>query len=139
MIESFSELCDTCFEVNPLPPDFSPTDQLATAALEAAQAWDAIGGNKGLIYLLHFERPYQHAKHYTGWTPNLPRRLDAHAAGRGARLMAVIAQAGIGWRLARLWIGTRALERALKRQGGASRRCPLCGVTSRLDRKGDTQ
>ena len=48
------------------------------------------------------------------------------AYSRGARLMAVITQAGIGWTLARTWEGSRAGERQLKRQGGASRRCPIC-------------
>jgi hypothetical protein len=41
--------------------------------------------------------------------------------------------AGIGWRLARVWSGTRALERRLKVQGGHARKCPLCGVTPRRD------
>lgn len=139
MIEHPAMGCDTRIEIGPLPADFVVTDQLFAAVLEAAEACDYLGTNQGLIYLLHFERPYQHAKHYTGWTPDLPRRLDAHVAGRGARLMAVITQAGIGWQLARLWIGTRTLERALKNQGGASRRCPLCGVTPRPDRMGDMQ
>jgi hypothetical protein len=40
--------------------------------------------------------------------------------------MAVIAQAGIEWTLARTWEGSRARERQLRRQGGASRRCPIC-------------
>lgn len=84
----------------------------------------------GVAYLLHFHRPYRHARHYTGWTTDLPARLAEHAAGHGARLLAVVAEAGIGWTLARTWPGaTRADERALKRQGGASRRCPLCGIT----------
>ncbi|GAA1857211.1 hypothetical protein GCM10009687_25430 [Asanoa iriomotensis] len=83
----------------------------------------------GTVYLLHFDRPYGHAGRYTGWTTDLPARLADHASGRGARLMAVITSAGIGFTLARTWPGTRSLERALKRQGGASRRCPLCGVT----------
>ncbi len=85
----------------------------------------------GTVYLLHFDRPYVHAGHYTGWTTDLPSRLADHAAGRGARLLAVIAAAGIGWQLARTWPGTRSLERALKRQGGASRRCPICGISPR--------
>jgi predicted GIY-YIG superfamily endonuclease len=85
----------------------------------------------GTVYLLHFDRPYAHAAHYTGWTADLPSRLADHAAGRGARLLAVINAAGIGWRLARTWPGTRHTERALKRQGGASRRCPLCGIHPR--------
>jgi hypothetical protein len=38
----------------------------------------------------------------------------------------VITQAGIEWTLARTWHGTRERERQLKRQGGASRRCPTC-------------
>jgi predicted GIY-YIG superfamily endonuclease len=85
----------------------------------------------GVVYLLHFDRPYVHAAHYTGWTADLHQRLNQHAAGRGARLLAVINDAGIGWRLARTWPGTRATERALKRQGSASRRCPLCGIHPR--------
>jgi len=85
----------------------------------------------GVIYLLHFDRAYKHARHYTGWTSDLQARLDEHAAGRGARLLAVISSEGIGWQLARTWSGPRGRERRLKIQGGASRRCPLCGVTPR--------
>ena len=85
----------------------------------------------GVVYLLHFDRPYRHAAHYTGWTTNLTTRLQEHATGHGARLLAVARTAGIGWQLARTWPGTRHTERALKRQGGASRRCPLCGIHPR--------
>jgi predicted GIY-YIG superfamily endonuclease len=80
----------------------------------------------GTVYLLHFDRPYGHARHYTGWTTDLTARLAEHANGRGARLLAVAKAAGIGWSLARTWAGTRALERSLKRRHGASRFCPLC-------------
>jgi predicted GIY-YIG superfamily endonuclease len=93
------------------------------------------GSVTGTVYLLHFDRPYAHAGHYTGWTTDLTARLAEHANGRGARLLAVVSSVGIGWTLARTWTGTRAVERALKRQGGASRRCPLCGVIPR-DRVG---
>ncbi|MQA78733.1 MAG: endonuclease [Streptosporangiales bacterium] len=85
----------------------------------------------GTVYLLHFDQPYRHARHYTGWTTNLGARLNEHATGHGARLLTVITEAGIGWRLARTWPGTRTRERRLKTQGGASRRCPLCGITPR--------
>ncbi|WP_327591350.1 hypothetical protein OHA25_60470 (plasmid) [Nonomuraea sp. NBC_00507] len=85
-----------------------------------------------VVYLLHFDQAYRHAGHYTGWTSDLRARLADHAAGRGSRLLAVVRAAGIGWRLARTWPGGRDRERALKRQGGASRRCPLCGVRPRL-------
>jgi predicted GIY-YIG superfamily endonuclease len=88
----------------------------------------------GTVYLLHFDRPYGHARHYLGWTADLPSRLAEHAAGRGARLLEVVSQAGIGWQLARTWTGGRARERQLKRQGGASRCCPCCGVVPRMGR-----
>jgi hypothetical protein len=29
----------------------------------------------GTVYLLHFSRPYKHARHYTGWAVNVKRRL----------------------------------------------------------------
>ncbi len=88
----------------------------------------------GLVYLLHFDRPYRHAKHYTGFTHDLDARIAHHIIGAGARLLQVIQTHGIGWQLARTWPGTRATERALKRQGGASRRCPLCGIQPRTQR-----
>lgn len=71
----------------------------------------------GTIYLLHFERPYRHAKHYLGWTSELDERLIQHQSGRGARLVAVITNAGIGFSVSRTWRGTRHKERRL---------CPTC-------------
>jgi predicted GIY-YIG superfamily endonuclease len=85
----------------------------------------------GIVYLLHLSEPYGHARHYTGWTTDLDARLALHASGQGARLLAVAGAAGITWEVARTWRGGRDLERSLKRQGGASRRCPLCGVIPR--------
>jgi hypothetical protein len=67
-------------------------------------------GGPGTVYLLHFDVP----------------RLRQHQAGGGARLLQVLAHTGIGWTLARTWTGTRERERQPKRQGGASRRCPIC-------------
>jgi hypothetical protein len=81
------------------------------------------------VYLLHFDQRYEHAGHYTGFAEGsgLLKRLGEHQQGRGARLVEVITQAGISFRLARTWPGvTRARERQLKAQGGASRRCPIC-------------
>ncbi|MGW0807977.1 hypothetical protein [Nonomuraea sp. NPDC002799] len=87
----------------------------------------------GTVYLLHFDRPYKHARHYIGWTPgDLNRRLRQHRSGTGARLMKVITAAGIGFVVARVWDGGRNLERSLKNRGGASRCCPLCGVVPRV-------
>ncbi len=80
----------------------------------------------GTVYLIHFERPYRHAAHYLGWSERLEERLAEHRAGRGARLMEVVAEAHIDWTVARTWDGTRARERQLNKQGGRSRLCPLC-------------
>jgi predicted GIY-YIG superfamily endonuclease len=110
---------------------FTPSADLALAVAEAAAAGAEFGERFGTVYLLHFDRPYGHAAHYCGWTADLAARLAEHATGRGARLLAVVRAAGISWQLARTWPGDRTRERALKRQGGASRRCPLCGVRPR--------
>lgn len=93
---------------------------------------------QGTVYLLHFSRPYRHARHYLGWTSGpLEKRLARHRAGRGSRLIEVIAREGITFELARTWAGGRDRERALKRQGGAARRCPLCGARARATGKGE--
>lgn len=82
------------------------------------------------VYLLHFDTPYRHARHYTGYARDakaLTRRIEHHAKGTGARLMQVVSGAGIGFKLARTWPdGTRDDERKLKNRHGASRYCPLC-------------
>ena len=83
------------------------------------------------VYLLHFSEPYRHAMHYRGSARDVPARLRKHASGHGARLLAVVKAAGITWELARTWPGGRERERQLKRQGGAARQCPLCGVRPR--------
>jgi predicted GIY-YIG superfamily endonuclease len=89
-------------------------------------------GGRGTVYLLHFDRPYKHARHYCGWASDVDARLAEHAAGRGARLLQVVQAAGIGWSLARTWPGvTRVRERQIKNQGGASRYCPACGIRPR--------
>src|SRR5918999_6618796 len=83
----------------------------------------------GVVYLLHFTRPYKHARHYMGWVHGsgfLAARLAEHTAGRGARLVQVVIEAGIGFELARLWPGDRALERTLKGRRMAPRYCLIC-------------
>jgi hypothetical protein len=85
--------------------------------------------NATTVYLLHFDAPYKHAKHYLGYTADLDARLRDHRSGNGARLMAVIMDAGITFRVARLWKGGRDLERKLKNQKNAGARlCPLCAA-----------
>lgn len=90
---------------------------------------------KGYVYLLHFTMPYKHARHYVGAT-GLPLdvRLQAHRdgiAGRPAKLISALLKSGGDFVLARSWstrtrAGAFELERKLKRQGGHSRKCPIC-------------
>lgn len=84
-------------------------------------------GVPGTVYLIHFEAPYRHARHYLGWTERpLELRIGEHRIGQGSRLLEVITAAGIDWRLARVWTNvTRRFERQLK-QHGSTRICPVC-------------
>jgi len=79
------------------------------------------------VYLIHFNQRYHHSQHYIGFTAeDLAARLERHAAGQGARLMEVIAAAGITWRCVRTWTGGRVLERRLKNRKDAPKVCPVC-------------
>ena len=80
-----------------------------------------------MLYLIHFARPYKHARHYRGYCADdaLEARLSRHRSGHGARLLAVIAAAGISWELARTWPGGRTQERTLKARK-VSTLCPIC-------------
>lgn len=81
---------------------------------------------KGVCYLLHFDRPYKHARHYLGWTTDLPARLDEHLNGNGARLLEVITAEGIGFEVVRIWHNkTLADEKRLK-QKHSVKLCPIC-------------
>jgi predicted GIY-YIG superfamily endonuclease len=113
-----------------------PSGRPAWLAGEYLALLERQGRGVGVIYLLHFDQPIGDlrnprgfASHYTGWTLDLPARLVDHAAGRGARLLQVVGELGIGWQLARIWTGTRARERSLK-QRGAARRCPVCRLAA---------
>jgi predicted GIY-YIG superfamily endonuclease len=87
----------------------------------------ADGPELGIIYLLHFEEPYRHARHYLGWTGDLRRRLALHRKGRsGARLMHAVASAGVPWHCVARWLGTRDDERAMKRRRELASWCPTC-------------
>jgi predicted GIY-YIG superfamily endonuclease len=82
-----------------------------------------------VVYLIHFDQPYYHARHYLGTTNDLEHRLRQHASGRsagGARLMEVVTQAGISWRVVCTWAGGREEERRLKAWCNSCRLCPIC-------------
>lgn len=82
------------------------------------------------VYLIHFWKPIapgKHtAQHYVGSTDNLPRRIEAHRNGRGARLCEVAKERGIGFSVVRTWDGGRDVERRIKNWHNAPKLCPIC-------------
>ena len=82
----------------------------------------------GTVYLIHFDRPYKHARHYIGWAlgRDIDKRMAKHRSGTGARLLRVLKEQGIGWSVVQTWPdATRKVERKLKNRG-ACRICPVC-------------
>lgn len=78
-------------------------------------------------YLIHFNQPFKHARHYLGFAKDIDARLSHHAAGNGSNLIRVIQDAGITWQLVRTWPNaTRSTERRLKDQHNSARLCPIC-------------
>lgn len=89
-----------------------------------------------MVYLIHFDRPYHHCRHYIGYCDDghLEARLARHKSGDGAKLLRVVTQAGIDIEVARTWPdGDRALERRLKNQKKASRLCPICRARNKKE------
>lgn len=81
------------------------------------------------VYLIHFERPLAHARHYIGFAEDVPARMSRHRSGQGARLIRAVQAAGIGWELVRVWEGeSRDFERSLKRRRKSSQFCPVCAA-----------
>lgn len=81
-----------------------------------------------LVYLLHFDKPYKHARHYLGFVEkDVLQRIQKHENGQGARLLDVITKAGIKFKLVRVWDNfTRKDERRLKNQKKSRKLCPIC-------------
>lgn len=79
------------------------------------------------VYLLHFSRPFGHAKHYVGVTKRgVEERVEEHRRGHGARLTKLVVEAGIELILARVWSRVpRYFELKLKNRGKGYV-CPIC-------------
>ena len=79
-----------------------------------------------MIYILHFDTPYYHARYYVGYCADgtLEQRLARHRAGQGSRLLA-LELAGIDFTVALTHSGDRHFERRLKRAKNTPRFCPL--------------
>lgn len=86
-----------------------------------------------MIYILHIDPPFKHARHYVGWTKDIDvtRRVGEHlrqAGRRPSRLVGVALAAGCSVTLAGVLEGDRDFERQLKARGGAMKFCPACRV-----------
>jgi predicted GIY-YIG superfamily endonuclease len=90
--------------------------------------------SKDKVYLIHFNEPYWHARHYMGYSSNLDQRITDHLCGMGSRLMEVVTEAGIEWKVARTWSGDRRLERKLKNRKNAPALCPICSGAEAVKR-----
>lgn len=79
------------------------------------------------VYLLHFDRPYKHASHYLGWSPDVVARIEKHRLGHGSGLTRALFQAGIGFVVARVWWGKgHSFERGLHDRKESRMFCPVC-------------
>ena len=80
------------------------------------------------VYLLHFDPPFKHARHYIGVTnrDDVQARVAEHQRGEGAVLCRHARRAGCEIKLARTWPNVeRRYE--LKLKGRSARPlCPIC-------------
>jgi hypothetical protein len=96
-----------------------------------------LGDTPGYVYIFCFDHPLGNldnpramAKHYLGWTIDLPHRLATHLAGRGQHITAAAVARGITWSVF-AWHGTPNQERYLKRKYKKTPRlCPRCCQTN---------
>jgi predicted GIY-YIG superfamily endonuclease len=98
----------------------------------------------GTVYLLHLDTPVRAYtsdytwSHYIGHASQgrLVIRLGQHARGQGAKFLRKALRQGCTWHLARVWTDADCKrERAIKKQGGASRFCPSCGIITAAERQ----
>lgn len=79
------------------------------------------------IYLLHFDPPLHHAKHYLGWAADIKARFGVHLDHKGSPLVSAAVKNGSEVTLARTWEGAgRGTERRLKKRKNLRSLCPLC-------------
>lgn len=76
---------------------------------------------------MHATRALRGARHYLGFSQDVPARIRRHRAGRGTPLLGEMTRRGIPWRVVRQWHGkTGFFEQELKRGGPLARLCPVC-------------
>lgn len=84
-----------------------------------------------MVYIIHFEKPFKHAKHYVGYCDDqrFEERIAEHRQARYQdSFMGKVNAAGIGWHVARTIPGAdENLERRIKEVWKrTSALCPCC-------------
>lgn len=111
-------------------------EDLLTTLQKQSEAGQTVSG----CYLLHFSQPFYGNKqspvqHYLGRSGDILKRLEAHRAGNGAKLIACMRKLSPNTEVAlvRVWADTEAetfntqeAERRLKSNRHYKRYCPLC-------------
>lgn len=79
------------------------------------------------VYLIHFDQPLQHARHYVGFANDVDGRLWNHRHNKGANILKVLNRLGIKYDIVRVWDDAdRTFERHLKNCKHTPRYCPVC-------------
>jgi hypothetical protein len=100
---------------------------LASVLLEARVRRRVNPDEAGMIYVLHFEPAYEHARHYIGFTTKSgDERAHEHGGHNGSPLVRAARAAGSTVVLVAEFPGTRAEERKLKESKNTRRFCPRC-------------
>jgi predicted GIY-YIG superfamily endonuclease len=80
----------------------------------------------GYVYLIHFEKPVNGMRHYTGYTDDFEKRIAEHRSNKGSNLTRAASEQGINWLVVRVWQqATLETEQSIK---GMSTKitCPIC-------------
>jgi hypothetical protein len=96
--------------------------------------------SESVIYVLHFERAYHHAKHYIGIAldGDVNRRAFEHVTGVGSPLVKAVVGAGIEVFLTLTVNGDRGTERRMHNRHGTEV-CPKCNPTNKRRGKAVTK
>jgi len=108
-------------------PDAADVWQWTVFDLELAALPMTPHFEESTVYVLHFDPPYGHARHYIGIAHdgNVLRRLAQHRAGRGSPLVRAAYEADCFVSVVLTLPGDLGLERRFHNRHG-TRVCPLC-------------
>jgi len=91
-----------------------------------------------VVYVVRLRRPLCHARHYVGWTCDLPARVREHLSGQGSALLNAANAYGIGWDVVQViacpsWKAAQALEQYVKRYRRVERWDPVARRAAGFD------